>query len=334
MPVEEQTKTATMQTPMVSVIVPVFNQRDYVERCLRSIASQKCDFPIEVIVGDDLSTDGTRDVLRRLEPELPDWFHILLRPKNMGLRGENNCNDLLHRCRGRYMAILEGDDFWTYDGKLQAQVDFLESHPDYSACYHHCVVVGADSKPNGEKYPECPKEEYTFKEFFYMSLPGQIGTSLYRRESYLKAREDITRMRLYDSYPGDRRNAFFILTIGRVCCMNQTWSAYRHVVKGGSSYSSNVRIDEDYARQELLFGKTIINFAESRHNAEAIHAAKMTYYRTLLKWSVGKVRCSTLHDSLREIMGEKDHRPSYLLSPLRWYAVLGARALLGRGVTL
>jgi hypothetical protein len=60
----------------------------------------------------------------------------------------------------------------------------------------------------------------------------------------------------------------------------------------------------------------------------------MTYYRTLLKWSVGKVRCSTLHDSLREIMGEKDHRPSYLLSPLRWYAVLGTRALLGRGVTL
>ena len=105
---------------MVSVIVPVFNQRDYVERCLRSIASQKCDFPVEVIVGDDFSTDGTRDVLRSLESELPDWFHILLRPKNMGLRGENNCNDLLHRCRGRYMAILEGDDFWTYDGKLQA----------------------------------------------------------------------------------------------------------------------------------------------------------------------------------------------------------------------
>ena len=114
----KQEKAATTQAPMVSVIVPVFNQRDYVERCLRSIASQKCDFPVEVIVGDDFSTDGTRDVLRSLESELPDWFHILLRPKNMGLRGENNCNDLLHRCRGRYMAILEGDDFWTNDGKL------------------------------------------------------------------------------------------------------------------------------------------------------------------------------------------------------------------------
>ena len=106
------------------------------------------------------------------------------------------------------------------------------------------------------------------------------------------------------------------------------------MVKGGSSYSSNVHVDQNYARQELLFGKTIIRFAESRHNDEAVYAAKMTYYRTLLKWSVGKVRCSTLRAALREIMGEKDHRPSYLLSPLRWYAVLGARMLLGRGVTL
>jgi hypothetical protein len=116
--------------------------------------------------------------------------------------------------------------------------------------------------------------------------------------------------------------------------MEHVWSAYRHVVKGGSSYSSNVRVDENYARQELLFGKTIIQFAESRQNEEAVFAAKMTYYRTLLKWSVGKVRCSTMRETLSELMGEKSHRLAYLTSPLRWYLVLASRMLRGRGVTL
>jgi glycosyltransferase involved in cell wall biosynthesis len=321
--------------PLVSVVVPCFNAKATVKQTLDSIAMQKTDFEVQVLIGDDCSTDGTQDLLRSIQGNYPDGFEFLLRPQNMGERGNKNCQDLLHRCRGKYMAILEADDFWTYDGKLQAQVDFLESHPDYVACYHHVTVVGADSKPNGEKYPECPKEEYDWNEFFLCSLPGQTGTSVYRREEFAHARDAFTSMQQYDFYAADRRNAFCLLTCGRIKCMPQTWGAYRHVKKGGSSYSANVRIDEDYARNEILFGRTCVMFAQSLGNPDAIEAAKLQYYRTYLKWTRRLPNATTFSraDCMSELRGEKN-RLRYRLCFIRWYATLGFRSLRGKGVTL
>jgi glycosyltransferase involved in cell wall biosynthesis len=320
-----------LDEPLVSVNVSVYNHEAYIERCLRSIASQKVDFPYEVFVGEDCSTDGTRALLKEMAKELPPHFKFLFRERNMG--GEANDADMLFRSRGTYLAILEGDDFWTEDTKLQTQVDFLRSHPEYSAVFHRCVIVGKDSLPTGEKYPECPCEEYTFKEYFYCSMPGQIGTSLIRREPYVAARKRFTERSCYQRYAGDRRYAFILLSIGKVKSLPSVWSAYRHVLTGGSSYSATVRIDEEYARNEVQFGRTLVSYAEDCGNPEALRAAKLTYYRTYLKWSHGRIAPFSRKDCMRELMGERDW-PAYLFSPIRWSAVLVMRSLLGRGVTL
>lgn len=323
------------KNPLVSIVVPCFNAKKTVKETLDSIKAQKTDFEIQVLLGDDCSTDGTQDYLRSIQDEYPQTFEFLLRPQNMGERGNKNCQDLLHRCRGKYMALLEADDFWTYDHKLQEQVDFLESHPDYIACYHHVEVVGADSEPNGEKYPECPKGEYDWNEFFYCSLPGQTGTMITRTREYMKARDDITDMQLYDFYAADRRNAFFMLTCGRIECLPEKWGAYRHIVKGGSSFSANVKIDEAYARNEILFGRTCVNFAKRYGNEDAIHAAKLQYYRTYLKWTrrMPHAESFSRRECVDELRGE-DHRLQYRLCFIRWYVVLGLRWLRGRSVTL
>ena len=319
-----------VEDPLISVIVTVYNHAPYVERCLRGIAMQKCSYPFEVLVGEDCSPDNSREVIKRLEPELPDNFQIFYREHNMC---DGNNADLIARCRGKYLAICEGDDFWTHDGKLQEQAAFLEAHPDYSATFHHCTVVGADSEPNGEKYPDCLEGEYTFKENFYCTMPGQTSTFMVRKDEYLREKERFLELKQFDSYPEDRRNAFILLVAGKVRVFQESWSAYRHVSSGGSSYSSRVRIDERYARNEVLFGRTLVEYARHYGSEDAVRWAKRTYYRLLLKWSVGKVRAASLPDSLGELLHERGG-VGYLLGVPRWYAVLGMRALLGRGVTM
>lgn len=319
--------------PLVSVVITVFNQKDYIEECLRSVQAQKTDFDFEVLIGDDASTDGTQDLLRSIKPTFPDNFIFYLREKNMGERGLANSGDLLMRCRGKYLCILEGDDFWTYDRKLQEQADFLEAHPEFAAMFGKVCVVGADSKPSGIDYPECPKPEYTFKEFFYCSMPGQDASSMFRCDEFRRARVAFNDMKLYKNYPGDRRNAFFTLCNGRVACPDDMWSAYRFIQKGGSSYSANVGINEEYAQNEVDFARTCVKYAQSIDNAEALKCAKMMYYRVSLKWSVGSVKCRKLSEVLGEIMAEK-HWPTYLFTPVRWSVVLVLRQLRGIKVTM
>lgn len=320
-----------MEKPLVSIIVTVYNHAPYIERCLRGILMQKCDFPYEVWIGEDCSPDNTREVMKAIEPEFPEYFHFLYREHNLG---DQNNADLVERCRGKYMAICEGDDFWIYDGKLQEQVSFLEAHPEYSAAFHHCTVVGEDSEPNGEKYPDCIQEDYSFKEYFYCTMPGQTASFMVRAEQYLAQKEAFLALKKFDSYPEDRRNAFILLVAGKVKVFQGTWSAYRHVVKkGGASYASNFVADEAYARNEVLFAQTLVEYAEQSGNVEAVKCAKETYYRLLLKWSVGSVRIARLSDSLKQVMGERDW-PWFLLGVPRWYAVLATRMLMGRGVNL
>ena len=106
----------TSCAPMVTVIINSYNMRDYIEQCLRSVAMQRTCFEVEAIVCDDCSPDGTQDVIRSLAPSLPDNWTYLLYEKNSGDGGESMGKESTHRARGRYLAFLDGDDLWTYDG--------------------------------------------------------------------------------------------------------------------------------------------------------------------------------------------------------------------------
>ncbi len=328
----ERSPKGSAGEPLVSIVVTTYNHERYIEKCLRSILMQKVSFPYEVLVGEDCSTDSTASVLRRLRPELPSGFQLFLRESNMG--PVRNGEDLYARARGKYLASIEGDDFWTYDEKLQRQVDYLEAHPECSAVFTRCVVVGEDSMPNGERYPQCPRETYSFDEYFYSRMPGQTATMLCRRKEYFSARDEFFEHAEYTSYPGDRRNSFLFLCLGEVRCIQEEWSAYRHVVRrGSSSFSSNVRFDDRYARDEVLFGRALVEYARRHGSRKALRVAERTYWRLYLKWAADS-RCSLkLADCLGALL-RAPHRLSHLTAPLQWYGVLGMRALLGGAVDL
>ena len=120
--------------PILSVITIAYNHEHYIRRCIESVLMQQVNFPIEFIIADDCSTDGTRAICEEYAAKYPGIIRLISSDHNVGAV-ENEQRAFL-AAKGKYIATCEGDDYWTDPLKLQKQVDFLESHPDYSVCFH------------------------------------------------------------------------------------------------------------------------------------------------------------------------------------------------------
>ena len=120
----------------LSVSVVTYQQERYVRQALSSVLEQQTDFDFEVVVGDDASTDGTRDILREMRCAAPERIRLLMAAANYGDSGLSNFMATIDAAQGEYVAFLDGDDFWTSPHKLQRQVDFLDRHPDCVICAH------------------------------------------------------------------------------------------------------------------------------------------------------------------------------------------------------
>lgn len=117
----------------LSVALITYNQEDLIGPCLDSILGQELDVPFEVVIGEDRSTDHTLDVVRRYEEANPDVVRVL-HDRNHGVCG--NFARTILACESEYVALAEGDDWWTDSEKLQRQCDYLDEHPDCALCYH------------------------------------------------------------------------------------------------------------------------------------------------------------------------------------------------------
>lgn len=135
----------TSQSPLVSVCCLTYNHNDYLEDALNSILDQKVDFALELIVHDDASTDGTVDLIKKYADSYPEIVKPILRPNNLMSSGlgifQIYTQYLFPLAKGKYIAICEGDDFWTDRTKLQQQIDFLEENPQYSLCFHKVGIL-------------------------------------------------------------------------------------------------------------------------------------------------------------------------------------------------
>ncbi|UOQ55172.1 glycosyltransferase family 2 protein [Hymenobacter cellulosivorans] len=125
-------------TPFVSVMVVIYNHDQYVEQALDRILAQRVNSPWEVVVADDCSIDGTAAILARYQQRYPDIVRVL--PVELGV--SRNFERAMQACLGKFVAIVEGDDYWTSPDKLQLQAEFMQSHPDFSMCFHNAEVIG------------------------------------------------------------------------------------------------------------------------------------------------------------------------------------------------
>ncbi|MBQ2573737.1 MAG: glycosyltransferase family 2 protein, partial [Bacteroidales bacterium] len=133
----------------LSIFVFSCNHAQFVEKCIRSVLEQKCTYNYKIYVFDDCSTDGTAEIVKKLAVENPGSISFYENEKNMGvLHSVRKAIGL--PCKAKYFAFLDGDDYWCYDGKLQAQIDFLEANPEYSACFHDAEIHQMNNSGNVE----------------------------------------------------------------------------------------------------------------------------------------------------------------------------------------
>lgn len=125
--------TPINSAPMVSVCMITYNHAPYIRQAIEGVLMQQTEFPFELLIGEDCSTDQTREICRHYLAQYPDKIHLLLPEKNLG--SLDNFFATLDAATGKYIAFCEGDDYWIDPLKLQRQVDFLEANPDYGLVY-------------------------------------------------------------------------------------------------------------------------------------------------------------------------------------------------------
>lgn len=141
--------------PSVSICITTYNVAPFIRECIESALAQVRNFSVEIIVCDDASTDETPEILREYEANYGDLFRVSYNEVN--LKYARNYMKALSMCRGEYIAVLDGDDYWTDNLKLQKQIDFLVKNPHYSGSYHNALVKsesGDLSKFNTTERPE------------------------------------------------------------------------------------------------------------------------------------------------------------------------------------
>lgn len=222
----------------VSIVMLVYNHGRFLAQALDSVLMQQVNFDYELIVGEDHSPDNSGEVLKSYEEKFGASLVPLYREKNLGVL--RNMEDCLNRCRGKYIAFLEGDDFWTDPCKLQKQVEFLESHPEYAAVYTgyvrtdiHGQVV--ESIQLWEEF-----HRFTLADFERYDLPGQTGTMMISAE---KVKSSMKRYRQllprYAWVPQDRLCVAYYLSIGQIGVLPEIMSAYRYYCEeDGTNWSS------------------------------------------------------------------------------------------------
>lgn len=140
--------------PLVSVCVPAYQHEEFIEECLESILAQKTGFPFEILIGEDQSDDNTRAICKKYAEKYTDKIRLFLRERETSQLFDEDGN-LLFRfnvkwlrvsSKGKYIALCEGDDYWTDEYKLQKQIDFMEANPDYSMCFHNAEVMYEDNR--------------------------------------------------------------------------------------------------------------------------------------------------------------------------------------------
>ena len=177
-----------MDTPLVSIITLAYNHAPYIRQCIEGILMQKTTFSFELMIHDDASTDETANIIREYEALYPDVIKPIYQKENQYSIGASVMRKHIYpRIQGKYIAWCDGDDYWTDPLKLQKQVDFLESHPDYSICggmYQTLIenvneVIDVDKHVRWmQKYPN--GATITLENYFYPYLLW-ILTVCYRK---------------------------------------------------------------------------------------------------------------------------------------------------------
>jgi glycosyltransferase involved in cell wall biosynthesis len=218
----------------VSVLVMTYNHEPFIVQALDSALMQETDFPYEIIVSEDFSTDGTREIVQAYHERFPERIRVILSERNIA----NNAVVArgVEAARGRYVALLDGDDYWTSSHKLQKQVDFLERHRECAICFHNVTVVHENGSQEPHLWTPLNHREITTLEDLWMG-------------NYIATCSTMFRKGLFDDFPA-WYESFFPITDwplhilnaehGKIGYINEVMGVYRYHRQGYYSQLTEV----------------------------------------------------------------------------------------------
>lgn len=232
----------------VSVICVTYNHEKYIRQALDSILMQKTTFPFEIRIGEDCSTDHTREILEEYERKYPGRFCMYYREENLG--ATRNEYELFMDAKGDYIAALELDDLWTDENKLQKQYEFLEAHKEYIGCSHHFDIIDKEGKVLEELDDPVLRQflghKFSLEDFLCHGFIFQTGTHFYR--NIFKDGEDYSIIYKADRLIRDKTILSLLLDRGEFYILPDTMSAYRRffdeeATNGRNVTNSNLELD-------------------------------------------------------------------------------------------
>lgn len=241
--------------PILSVCIVAYMHERYIANAIESVLNQETQYEYEIIIGDDASTDKTETIILEYVKKYPNRFKLLFLKDNAYGTPDNLSVQLKRMAQGKYILTLEGDDYWTDIHKIQKQVDYLEQRPEYLAVAHNCAIVDENGAETGEQYPECKDTEYSLFYWRNSILAGQTASVMFVNPKY---RTDIDWSLISKGLiPGDRLMLYVLTLNGKVGCIQEVMTAYRHVTDQGTSFSANYVYNpsawENWYREVLIY---------------------------------------------------------------------------------
>lgn len=234
--------------PIVSICCITYNHEDYIRDAIDGFLMQKTSFPIEIIIHDDASTDNTADIIKEYANKYPELFVTILQSENQWSKGGGSiyARFVYPRARGKYIAMCEGDDFWTDPFKLQKQVDFLENNSEYVACYHNAIINYVDKKNKNHLYNKINESRNVSLEEIINNWSVPTASIVMRK----KVIDNLPDWR-NNIYSGDYTLILLCLNIGKLYFINEVMSVYNVSLKG-SSVSSQIKGNSTFVFNEHI----------------------------------------------------------------------------------
>ena len=301
--------------PKVSVVTTTYNHEKFIAQALDSFLSQVTNFNVEIIVADDHSSDRTPVIVREYADAHPSRIQAVLRTQNVGT--VRNTMGSIRRARGDYLAICNGDDYWTDTTKLQRQADLLDARPELAFCFHRARVVDESQVdrdltiPDPDQAPEFTLDRLLMDNF----VPN--NSVMYRRRNYDDLPDEV--------WPPDWYLHMYHATFGDIGFLDRVMSVYR--MHPGGVWAST---EDDQDRRWAVHGIKLLGMqvaAQDLYKADAPRSAILQRAMTETFRRIGQADRSAAQGLLQEAVERFPARAADTISSLHQNATSSAQAI-------
>jgi glycosyltransferase involved in cell wall biosynthesis len=310
---------------LVSVLLLTYNHQKYIAEAIQSVVNQKTNFDYEILIGDDCSTDGTCEIVNSFISKNPNLIKAIRSENNVGaIRNEKR---LMDASKGKYIAFLEGDDYWTDPLKLQKQVDFLDANPDYG-------LVHGDVN---HFYEETTKLIVSYNKTNNINIPnGNIFDELIKPGAHLiKTMTTLFRKELivmYFNYDIALSRNWKLTDMGiwldiamnsKVYYFNEVFATYR-LIKESATRSKNPKIKNDFHLSIYQLKKYYLN--KYKKESYLMDAIEVEHYRIMIRDAFNLNNLKLMNDAINFL---KKGKYKITLKELAFFYILKFKITLG-----